>query len=203
MRLLNKLFGLSFILIFFSSCGSNQEKKVNEAPKKATSLPAPFKHHEKIEVGPELIFDIYTWGRGADSTSSLLVLRSDSIKNDFSVASTNNIDGKFREVFNTDMDNDGNPEILIYYTTNDKYQSAKIICYEFTGKITNEIDFPKLSTKTKIQYRGKDKFYVKAGKLFREFDLYAADDKEGKKPIEKKIIQYFLKGNRFDLNEIK
>jgi hypothetical protein len=202
MKLLNSLFGFFLIVIIFSSCG-NQEKKIKKVPKEVASLPAPFKHHEKIEVGPELIFDIYTWGRGADSTSSLLVLRSDSIKNDFSVASTNNIDGKFKEVFNTDMDDDGNPEVLIYYTANDKFQSAKMICYEFVGKNSNQIDFPSLSSKTKSQYRGKDKFYVKEGKLFREFNIYDVEDKEGKKAIEKKTIQYFIKGNRFDMNEIK
>jgi hypothetical protein len=202
MKLLNSLFSFFLIVIIFSSCG-NQEKKIKKALKEVASLPAPFKHHEKIEVGPELIFDIYTWGRGADSTSSLLVLRSDSIKNDFSVASTNNIEGKFKEVFNTDMDDDGNPEVLIYYTANDKYQSAKMICYEFTGKNPNQIDFPSLSSKTKSQYRGKDKFYVKEGKLFREFNIYDIEDKEGKKAIEKKTIQYFIKGNRFDMNEIK
>jgi hypothetical protein len=202
MKLLNSLFSFFLIVIIFSSCG-NQEKKIKKALKEVASLPAPFKHHEKIEVGPELIFDIYTWGRGADSTSSLLVLRSDSIKNDFSVASTNNIEGKFKEVFNTDMDDDGNPEVLIYYTANDKFQSAKMICYEFVGKNSNQIDFPSLSSKTKSQYRGKDKFYVKEGKLFREFNIYDIEDKEGKKAIEKKTIQYFIKGNRFDMNEIK
>ncbi|OAQ39633.1 hypothetical protein A5893_08570 [Pedobacter psychrophilus] len=203
MRLLKSLFGLSLILIVLSSCGGDEDKKVKEVPKKIAALPAPFKHHEKIEVGPELIFDIYTWGRGADSTSSLLVLRSDSIENDFSLASTNNINGKFKEVFNTDMDDDGNPEVLIYYTANDKFQSAKVICYEFTGKNANEIDFPNLSTKTKDQYHGKDKFYVKEGKLFREFDLFDNNDKEGKKAIDKKVIQYFIKGNRLDLNEVE
>lgn len=202
MKLLNKLFGLSLILIVLSSCGGDLDKKEKEAIKKVATLPAPFRHHSKIEVGPELIFDVYTWGRGDDSTSSLLILRSDSIKNDFSVASTNNIDGVFREVFNTDMDDDGNPEVLIYYTENDKFQSAKLICYEFTGKNINEINFPNLSTKTKNQYHGKDKFYVKEGKLFREFDLYNTDDKEGKKAIDKKTIQYFIKGNRLDLNEV-
>ncbi len=203
MRLLNKLFGLGLISLLFASCGGDENKKVKETPKIVTVLPAPFKHHEKIEVGPELIFDIYTWGRGDDSTSSLLVLRSDSIKNDFSVASTNNIDGKFKEVFNTDMDDDGNPEVLVYYSANDKFQSAKLICYEFAGKDANEIEFPNLSTKTKNQYHGKDKFYVKEGKLFREFNLFENNDKEGKKVIDKKTIQYFIKGNRFDMNEIK
>jgi hypothetical protein len=44
---------------------------------------------------------------------------------------------------------------------------------------------------------------VKEFKLFREFNIYDIEDKEGKKAIEKKTIQYFIKGNRFDMNEIK
>lgn len=185
------------------SCGNDKKEETKIVKAVENSLPAPFRHHEKIEVGPELIFDVYSWGRGADSTSSLLILRSDSIKNDFTVASSDNIDGRLVEVFNTDMDTDGNPEVLIYYTLNDKFDSANIICYEFNGKNINKINFPKLSDKTKKQYRGLDKFYVKDGKLVREFNLFEDDDKEGKNATAKKKVEYFIKNNNFDLNELE
>ena len=186
-----------------ASCGDDKKAESKASKKAENSLPAPFRHHEKIEVGPELIFDIYSWGRGSDSTSSLLILRSDSIKNDFTVASTDNIDGRLVEVFNTDMDTDGNPEVLIYYTLNDEINSADIICFEFNGKNIIEINFPKLSEKTKKQYRGLDKFYVKDAKLVREFNLFEEDDKEGKNASVKKKVEYFIKNNSFDLNELE
>lgn len=186
-----------------ASCNEAEKKDSKTAKKVENTLPAPFRHHEKIEVGPELIFDVYSWGRGADSTSSLLILRSDSIKNDFTIASTDNIDGRLVEVFNTDMDSDSNPEVLIYYTLNDEINSADVICFEFTDNNVNTIRFPELSSKTKKQYRGLDKFYVKDAKLVREFNLFEENDKEGKNASTKKKVEYFIKNNSFDLNELE
>ncbi len=200
-NLFNLIF--AFFLLLFIACGN--DKQTTNAPIKNVSavLQAPFHQHQKIEVGPDIIFDILTWGRGSDSTSSLLILRSDSSKNDFSIASSDNLNGRLKEVFNTDMDTDGYPEIVIYYTENDDYNSAQILCFEFTGANANKIRFPDLSRKTISQYRGKDQFFVKEGMLFRNIELFDEADKEGKKAIGKKNIKYFLKGNSFDLEEVE
>src|SRR6478672_2591658 len=121
---INFVFCLSAMLF---ACKSKSPEESTKSKKVVMELPAPFQKHLKIEVGPELIFDVFSWGRGSDSTSSLLILRSDSIKNEFSVASTDDIDGRLQEVFNTDMDQDGDPEIVVYYTLNDQYESAEVI----------------------------------------------------------------------------
>ncbi|MBD3749151.1 MAG: hypothetical protein IE931_06635 [Sphingobacteriales bacterium] len=142
-------------------------------------------------------------GRGADSTSSLLILRSDSLKNEFSVASSDHIAGKLKEVFNTDMDDDGNPEIVVYYNSNDAINSAKVLCYEFTGKNVHQIKFPNLTSKTQKQYRGSDNFYVKEGKLYREFNIYDEANHTHQNPLGKKKIEYILKNNSFDLMEME
>lgn len=184
------------------SC-NNEEQKESDTKIVKTNLnvlPAPFKKHHKIEIGLEIIFDIYSWGRGADSSSSVLVLRSDSLKNEFSVASTDNLDGRL-QVFNTDMDNDSNPEIVIYYTKNDAYETAKVICYEFVGKEVKKINFPDLTDKTQKIYKGLDKFYTKEGFLFREFNIY--ENSESNKPTSKKSLKYSLKQNQFDIEELK
>jgi hypothetical protein len=198
----NICFLLAVSLAVFS-CGEATKK--TDVDKKQTTknvLSAPFKKHLKVEVGPDVIFDVFAWGRGSDSSSSVLVLRSDSLKNDFSVASTDNLNGHLEEVFNTDMDKDSNPEIVIYFAKNDKYQTADVLCYEFSGKSVNKITFPELTSKTQKQYRGLDKFYVKGGELYREFNLYADDDSKSK-ATGKKALKYFLKGNRFDLIELE
>ena len=192
-----------FGLLLLGACGDEKQGDEKSIKEVLVGLPAPFHRHQKIEVGPDLIFDVFTWGRGADSTSSLLILRSDSSKNDFSIASSVNIDGKLKEVFNTDMDTDGHPEIVIYYTKNDPHHSAQILCFEFTGKEANKIRLPDLSNKTLKQYRGKDQFFVKEGMLYRNIELFDETDKEGKKAIGKKNIRYFLKGNSFDLEEVE
>jgi hypothetical protein len=199
MKLLHYLAICSFIILL--SC-THERKKTAIKKAEPAKLTAPFRMHQKIEVGPGLIFDVLSWGRGADSTSSVLILKSDSLKNNFYVASTDNLDGKLSEVFNTDMDTDGNPEIIVVYKKNDKYHSAQVLCYEFL-KDANKIRFPDLSSKTKKSYRGNDNFYVKEGKLFREFSLYEDSDKEGKKPIGKKIVRYGLEGNNFTVNEVE
>jgi len=192
------LLGVSLTIF---SCGEATKKAdVDKKQKTKDLLAAPFKKHLKVEVGPDVIFDVFTWGRGSDSSSSVLVLRSDSLKNDFSVASTDNLDGHLEEVFNTDMDKDSNPEIVIYFARNDKYETADVLCYEFNGKNVNKITFPELTSKTQKQYRGLDKFYVKGGELYREFNLYT--DEDSTKATDKKALKYFLKGNRFDLTEM-
>ena len=183
------------------SC-ANEDKNIVSKKTVVAKIMAPFRAHQKIEVGPGLIFDVVSWGRGADSTSSVLILKSDSLKNNFYVASTDNLDGKLSEVFNTDMDIDGNPEVIVVYKKNDKYHSAEVLCYEFL-KDANKIRFPELSSKVKKAYRGNDNFYVKEGKLFREISLYDEDDKEGKKAIGKKIVRYGLEGNNFTVNEVE
>lgn len=194
------IFCLSILLF---ACQSKPAEESTKPKKVVMELPAPFQKHLKVEVGPELIFDIFSWGRGSDSTSSLLILRSDSLKNEFSVVSSDNINGRLVDVFNTDMDNDNDPEIVVYYTLNDKIESAEIMCFEFNGKNVNKIIFPDLSFKTKMQYHGLDDFYVKEGQLFREFNIYNETDTAGRNALEKKKIQYFLKGNNFDLKEIE
>jgi len=193
------LLGVSLMLF---SCDPPKEKtNTNEKNGAKNTLPAPFKKHLKVELGPDIIFDVVAWGRGSDSSSSVLVLRSDSLKNDFTVASTDNLDGHLEEIFNTDMDKDSNPEIVIYYTKNDKYKTAEVLCYEFNGKSVNKISFPDLTSKTQKQYRGNDKFYVKQGELYRDFDLFPDTD-SASKATGKLALKYFLKGNRFDLTEL-
>jgi hypothetical protein len=46
-------------------------------------------------------------------------------------------------------------------------------------------------------YLGKDKFYVKEAKLYRDFELKTDSGKITK------TLQYFIKNNSFDLTEIK
>jgi hypothetical protein len=197
MKLFWNFLSLIFVFGFFACSGDAAKESVKTLTTKVDVLPAPFKKHLKIEVGPDVIFDVYSWGRGADSSSSLLILMSDSLKNDFIVASSSNIDGQLQEIFNTDMDTDGNPEICVYYTLNDELKTAKILCYEFKGKEANAIKFPDLSSKTKSMYLGKDKFYVKEAKLYRDFELKTDSGKITK------TLQYFIKNNSFDLTEIK
>jgi hypothetical protein len=197
-----KILTIGFLatLILLYSCNNQEQKKEPIAIK--NELPKPFKSMEKIEVRPGLIFDIINWGRGADSLSNVLILQSDSLRNSASAFQIE-LDGKWIETFNTDMDNDGNPEIIIFSKANKKYNPAEMYCVEYNRNEPLRIRFPDLSNKTSKQYKGNDKFYVKGGKLMREFDVYENIEDPNAKPIDRKIIQYSLKSNNFDITEIK
>lgn len=194
-------YSLIFSLIcVLSSC--NDENKPKTVTKEKVVLPKPFKKMENIEVRPGLTFDIFNWGRGTDSLNAVLILRSDTLRNS-NTAYNLEIDGKYVETFNTDMDTDGNPEIIIITTSNKKYSPANVYCLEYSNAEPNTIRFPDLTEKTKKQYKGKDKFYIHHGKLRREFDLYDNLDDDKAKPVGKKVVEYSIKGNTFDLTEVK
>ena len=188
-----------FAALTAASCQSNEESKVEF--KEKIVLPKPFKSHDKIEVMPGLTFDVLNWGKGADSLSSVIILRSDTARNS-STAFNLEIEGKYIETFNTDMDTDGNPEIIIYTTSNKKYSPANVYCFEYNGKEPSKIRFPDLTDKTNKQYKGKDKFYIHDGKLRREFDLFDNMEDEKAKPVGKKVVEYSIRGNTFDITEI-
>lgn len=195
----------SYLLIaagfcLLSSCQGDEELKT--VAKEKVVLPKPLKKIDNIEVRPGLTFDILSWGRGADSLNAVLILRSDTVTNN-NTAYNLEIEGKYVETFNTDMDTDGNPEIIIYTTSNKKYSPANVYCLEYGGSEPTKIRFPELTDKTQKQYKGNDKFYLHQGKLRREFNLFDDLENDKAKPVGKKTVEYSLRGNSFDITEIE
>ncbi|RRN77728.1 hypothetical protein EIM50_18135 [Pseudoxanthomonas sp. SGD-10] len=199
MRNLASYVMIIFALVVLGACSSEQPKEI---VKEKEVLPQPFKRLDKIEVKPGLSFDVLNWGKGPDSLSAVLILRSDTIRNSYTSYNLE-IEGFYKEVFNTDLDTDGNPEIIIYTTANDKYSSANFYCLEYNSDEPSRIRFPELSSKTKKQYKGGDRVYIHSGKLRREFDLYDDLENQTAKPVGKKVVEYTLRGNQFDISEIK
>lgn len=189
-------------LSFGIGVGCQTDEKPKTITKERIVLPKPFKSSDKIEVRPGLTFNVLNWGTSVDSLSAVLILRSDTVRNSNTVYNLE-IEGKYIETFNTDMDTDGNPEIIIYTTSNKKYNPANIYCFEYNNAEPSRIRFPDLTEKTLKQYKGKDKFYIHDGKLRREFDLFDDLNDEKAKPIGKKIVEYSLKGNSFDIKEVE
>ena len=72
----------------------------------------PFRYHKMIEVSPGQDYDILSWGRGEKGTSAFEILHSDSAAAKFTTT-TGDLEGAIVDVYNSDMDLDGNPEILI------------------------------------------------------------------------------------------
>ena len=194
------LFSVASFVI--SSCSPDEPKKAASSITKVV-LPQPFRFHKSIEVKPGLTFDVLSWGRGSEHIGQYIILRSDSSKVKYSTISEE-LEGDIVDVWNMDLDADGNPEIFIQAKGEDKGSYLKIYVHEFSdGGSSQEIKFPELSSATKRKYHGKDSIYTKEGNLFREFPLYEEKDTAGVNPVDKKFVEYTLKGNRFDIHEMK
>src|SRR4051812_48588604 len=104
---------LSAVCLVLASC-ANDDKKPQDIPviSKKPALMEPFRYHKDIEVAPGQTYDIVSWGRGADTVGSFAILHSDSAGRKYTTT-TGDLDGHITDVYNADMDTDGNPEILI------------------------------------------------------------------------------------------
>jgi hypothetical protein len=191
---------VSYLLI--TGCGNNDKptSTVPSAPAKPV-LMDPFRYHKMIEVSPGQDYDILSWGRGSAKVGAFEILHSDSATAKFTTT-TGDLDGAIVDVFNTDMDLDGNPEILIQTKSNDTLYYTHVFAFEFTNGKAEKLDFPKLTEQYKKGYRGNDNFYVKDGQLIREYPIYSGAGKEAKATGEKRQLQYGLRNNSFTVKQL-
>ena len=188
--------------LLFAGCGSNQPPVAPvayAAPKPV--ITAPFRYHKLVEVSPGQDYDIFSWGRGATTVGAFMILHSDSAAKKYTTT-TGDLDGTITDVYNTDMDMDGNPEILIAAKTTDTINYFNIYAFEFTYGKAQKLDFPKLTKTQKLGYRGNDNFYIKDGQLFREYPLYTGSGKAAKPSGQKRLLQYGLRDNSFTVKQL-
>lgn len=201
MNFKNYLF-ISAIGLLIAGCGSDDKKPVannNVAAKPA--LMQPFRFHKAIEVSPGQTYDVVSWGRGSTQVGSFAILHSDSSKMKYTTT-TGDLDGTITDVFNADMDMDGNPEILIQSKGKDTVNYARIYAFEFNNNDADKLDFPKLTNSQRKGYRGNDNFYIKEGKLIREFPIYGSNDSLAKPTGAKRQLEYSLRSNNFTVKQL-
>ena len=180
-----------------------------QAPKPpvATVAPAkpaimePFRFHKLIEVSPGNDFDVVSWGRGSKDIGAFAILHSDSSDIKYTTT-TGDLEGSIVDVYNSDMDMDGNPEILIQAKAKDTSNYAIIYAFEFTDGKANKLDFPKLTKSQRKGYRGDDNFYIQDGKFMRQFPVYDGDGKDAKPTGQKRLLQYGLRDNQFTVQTL-
>jgi hypothetical protein len=183
----------------------NEPAKVAEPPKVETpKLKMPFRFQKTIEVRPGLTFDILSWGRGSSSVGAYVILRSDSIKMKYTTTS-GELDGQILDVFNTDLDVDGNPEIIIQAKASDSTAYAEMYAYEFNNynDQPQKLNFPKLTSNQKKGYKGSDHFYIDEGKLMREFPVDRSEITSASDTASKRLFRYTLRNNSFVVRGIK
>lgn len=187
-----------------ASCTQSKAPQQNTQEVTASAkaqLMTPFRYHKMIESSPGKYFDIFGWGRGKDSSGAYMILLSDSTGKQYSNTS-GDLEGSIIDVYNTDMNMDGNPEILIEAKAKDTTNHVNIYAYEFRGTKSQKLNFPKLTDKTRKMYRGDDNFYIKDGSLVREFPVYDENGVTAKPTGQKKILQYSLRDGEFSVKDI-
>jgi hypothetical protein len=194
---------ISAVCMILASCSSDDKKPAvkNYAANDKTALMPPFRFHKAVEVSPGQTYDVVSWGRGSTAVGSFAILHSDSARMKYTTT-TGDLDGSITDVYNADMDTDGNPEILIQSKGKDTVNYAKIYAFEFNDNTANKLDFPKLSSSQKRGYRGDDNFYIKDGKLIREFPIYDSNDKTAKPTGAKRQLEYSLRSNDFTVKQL-
>jgi hypothetical protein len=196
-----------FCLFLWISCllisCSNDQKPVtvsSAAPQKPAIM-APFRFHKLVEVSPGQDYDVLSWGRGSKDTGTYMILHSDSAARKYTTI-TGDLYGAIVDAYNSDMDLDGNPEILIQVKGKDTINYTNILAFEFTNGKAQKLDFPKLTKSQKQGYRGEDNFYIEEGKLIREFPLFTGTGKDAKPTATKRKLQYGLKNNSFTVKQL-
>ena len=200
--------GLLFYLFMLACCilvaGCNNDEKtigVTTTISKKPVIMDPFRYHKMIEVSPGQDYDILSWGRGSSTAGAFEILHSDSAAAKYTTT-TGDLDGTIVDVYNSDMDLDGNPEIIIQAKGKDTINYTHIYAFEFSNDKAEKLDFPKLTKSQAKGYRGDDNFYIKDGILFREFPIYDGNDKDAKPTGQKRQFQYGLRNNNFTVKQL-
>ena len=205
MRIIKIITAIFLSAILLNSCASDDKTaEVKEQKSQSGRLPAPFRFHKAVEVKPGLTLDVVSWGRGSESVGGYIILRSDSTHLKYRSIS-GELDGKMVDVWNMDMDSDGNPELFIQAQGEGEGSHLTMYVYEFSDNGSSQkITFPNLGSSSKRGYKGGDSLYVKDDKLYREFPIVNTDEQDSNKPVEtKKVLEYGIRNNSFTVNEVQ
>jgi hypothetical protein len=160
-----------------------------------------FRFHKLVEVSPGQYYDVLSWGRGSKNIGAFMILHSDSAGKKYTTT-TGDLDGEIIDVYNSDMDLDGNPEILIQTKGKDTSNYTTILAFEFTYGKAQKLSFPKLTQSQQKGYRGGDNFYIKDGQFYREFPLYDGTGAQAKANGQKRLLEYGLRNNSFTVKQV-
>ncbi len=185
-----------------TSCQENEKPPVVNTTPAKPALTVPFRYHKLVEVSPGQDYDVLSWGRGSTTVGAFMILHSDSAAAKYTTT-TGDLDGSIVDVYNSDMDLDGNPEILIQAKSNkDTVNYTNVYAFEFTNGKAQKLDFPKLTKTQRLGYHGEDNFYIKDGMLIREFPIYEGNGKDAKASGQKRQFQYGLRNNEFTIKQL-
>jgi len=181
-----------------AGCDTGQKLAATVSAPKIPAVMPPFRYHKLVEVSPGQDYDVVSWGRGSTKTGAFAILHSDSAAAKY-VTTTGDLSGSIIDVFNTDMDLDGNPEIIIEAKGIDTNNYINVYAFEYTNGHAEKLDFPHLTKQQRQGYRGQDNFYVQDGKLMREFPLFDANAKPNG---QKRQLEYGMRDNSLTVKQL-
>jgi DNA-binding protein YbaB len=194
---MKKLILTMMVVAVFISCGEKEkeaakkdvkkvEKTVEKAEKKAEDLTKEYKTKTGktfvvTKSGEGSLQTITITPKGFDSNEAIVLTDVDPL-------------GK---VFLADLNNDGFEEI--YVVTNSAGSGSGATLYAYSSnkdKSVTQINIPEI-TENDLKgiykgYMGHDTFYVKDGKLYREFPVYKDGDSNANPTGGKKVLEYKL-----------
>ena len=188
--------------IIIASCNRKKDiSTLNTSAGTKIKVMEPFRFHKLMEVSPGEYYDILSWGRASVDTGAFMILHSDSSARKYTTT-TGDLEGKIVDVYNSDMDVDGNPEIIIQTAVPDTNHYTVMHAFEFNDNNANKLEFPKLTESQRNGYRGGDNFYIAEGKLIREFPIYDANNSAAKLTGAKRKLEYDLNRNSLSAKQI-
>lgn len=185
-------------LLFLFGCKEKGAVKDTATAKTPVKEKGAFPFYKDIVIKPGFNLEVVSWGKGIDSIGGYLLLMSDSAKNDYRSLSVER-KGVITDVWNMDLDNDGNPELYIELLSKKNVKDLNV--YEYSNNSFNKISFPPLGSKSKKYYGGNDEYTIKNGDLFRSFPVVNSTDSTVQNGT-KKMLVYRLRGNTFSVDEV-
>ena len=152
--------------------------------------------YEKSFTAPNGIkFNITTLGEDSVRQMQIIAVRDGIFLTDI----MEEIAGELIIVRITDLNDNDNPELLIFTETRDEHEYWHFYAYEFADQDWNKIYFPELSPAEAKGYRGDDVYrLIGRDRLRRTFPVFLEGDSD-KPSGGKRVIEYMLneKGEMF------
>lgn len=145
--------------------------------------------YEKSFTAPNGIkFNITTLGEDSVRQMQIIAVRDGIFLTDI----MEEIVGELIIVRITDLNDNDNPELLIFTETRDENEYWHFYAYEFADQDWNKVYFPELTTEEATGYRGDDVYrLIGRDKLRRTFPVFSESDSSGQDD-EKRVIEYML-----------
>jgi membrane-bound inhibitor of C-type lysozyme len=173
------------VLLFAACTGPDVD-----APGGATDRPPSF---QRTATANGYRFDVSTTGEGS---LRQMKVRAEENGREIMVR-RQEVDGAISEVIATDLNHDGNPELLIVVTSAGSGSYATLLGYHFTAQRWDTLALPALAGTTAAEgYQGHDRFEVRGDTLLRTFPVYRPGDPNVAPSGGTRTVRYVLGTNQ-------